>query len=197
MPNHEDNHVVVIGKVENIRRFIAEAFVHPGQPFEPASVEFTDVNEKDFPVLNFNLILPQPENIERGGCGGGAVAGVHMDTGEVCWYTWNNDHWGTKWGAYNHEHFNERYLMDSGNGVYGRVDLRFQTAWSQPTPVLEAIQDRWDLVVHAVTQDEGGFPDTVFGSPYDEEVIRKITNFDFEVWDQQVAPPAEVSTDGN
>lgn len=186
MPNHEDNHVVVIGKVEDIDRFVAEAFVHPGQPFvqEPG-----EVNDKDFPVLNFELIVPSPEGKEVGGCSG------EHEPGEICWYTWNLEHWGTKWGAYSHEHYQLRYL-DGGEGVYGRVDLLFQTAWSQPTPIFAAIEQRWDVTVHAVTQDEGGFPDTIYGDPYDEAFIRKVTSFEFDSYDVEVTKPAEVSTDG-
>ena len=190
MPNHETNNVVIIGKPENIQRFVAEAFIHPGQPF-PRDPEGL-VNDKDFPLIDFELIVPPPPNIETGGCNGQHEEGV------VCWYTWNLENWGTKWGAYSQDHFAVRYF-DSGNeveGVYGRVDLRFDTAWSQPTPIFEAIQTRWDLVVHAVTQDEGGFPDTEFGNPYDEEVIRKVTTFEFDSYDREVEAPEAVSTNG-
>lgn len=48
--------------------------------------------------------------------------------GAVTWYEWRTDpkHWNTKWNAYDCEY--------AGNGV-----LRFQTAWSAPHPVMEAL----------------------------------------------------------
>jgi hypothetical protein len=181
VPNHELNNVVVIGKPENIRLFTEMAFVHPGEAF-PRSPEET--NDKDFPLLDFDLVVPEPANIEKGGC-----SGTHPE-GVVCWYEWHLNNWGTKWGAYHHDHYELRYFNDEGNGVYARLDLTFETAWSQPTPILEAIEKRWNLVVHAVTQDEGGFPDVEYGNPYGEEVIRKVTTFEFDSYDRAVEAPS-------
>jgi hypothetical protein len=185
VPNHESNNTVVIGTPENIRRFVAEAFVQPGEPFLD---DRGTTNGEDYPVLVFDLIVPPPANIEKGSC-----SGKHED-GEVCWYTWHLENWGTKWGAYSQSHYELRYF-DSGNeaeGIYGRLDLRFETAWSQPTPIFEAIEQRWDVVVHCVTQDEGGFPDVEYGNPYNEEVISKVVTFEFDSWDTEVDEPAEV-----
>jgi hypothetical protein len=185
LPNHETNNVTIIGTPANIRRFVAEAFIQPGQAW-PDSPE--DVNDKEIPLLVFNLIVPPPENIEKGGC-----SGQHED-GVVCWYTWNLENWGTKWGAYSHSHyelsFRKRYGSDE---VHGRVDLRFETAWSQPTPVFEAIERRWDVTVHAVTQDEGGFPDVTYGEPYDEEFMHKVSTIEFADYDTVVDEPVEVT----
>jgi len=186
MPNHESNNVVIIGKPENIHLFIEMAFVHPGETF-PRDPEST--NDKDFPVLDFQHVIPEPANIEKGGCNN-----QHAE-GEVCWYTWHLENWGTKWGAYSHSHYDLRFL-DSGNeveGIYARLDLRFETAWNAPTPIFKAIEQRWNVVVHCVTQDEGGFPDVVYGNPYNEEVIRKVTTFEFDTYDVQVDDPTEVS----
>lgn len=179
MPNHETNNVVIIGPVENIERFAQEAFVQPGAAY-PGEDEA--VNLRDIPILSFDLIVPQPANIEKGGC-----SGTH-DPGEVCWYTWNLEHWGTKWGAYSHSHYQHRTLVARRTmEPYGRVDLRFETAWSQPTPIFEAIQDRWGVTVLAVTQDEGGYPDTSFGDG--AEIVKYLNRevvFEFESWDQEV-----------
>lgn len=187
LPNHEDNYVVVIGEPAKIKAFLAEAFVQPGQPFPGDGDE--PINTAGIPLLNFHLIVPQPENIEKGGC-----SGQHAE-GEVCWYTWNLENWGTKWGAYNHDHFQVRWLKGYGPEatIHGRVDLTFQTAWSQPTPILAAIEERWGVQVHALTQDEGGFPDVEYGDPYGEEVIRKVVSFEFDAYEQEVPEPAEAS----
>lgn len=45
---------------------------------------------------------------------------------EDCWYNWNINHWGTKWNGYSVE----------------RPDpetLKFESAWSHPYPVIEAL----------------------------------------------------------
>lgn len=179
MPNNETNNVVVIGDPDKIRQFVDQAFIHPGQPF-PNSDES---NDKDFPVIYFPLIVPQPEGIERGGCTGEHEPGV------ICWYRWNTDNWGTKWGAYSHSFFRLRFLKGDEDGaqIYGRIDLRFETAWSQPTPILHAIEDRWGVRVHAVTQDEGGYPDVLFGEPL--ELLQRVVTFEFDSWDSEVTEP--------
>jgi hypothetical protein len=182
VPNHITNSVVVIGTPEDIRLFREMAFVEPGESF-PNSDE---INDQDIPVLSFELITPPPANIEKGGCNG-----EHAED-EVCWYVWNRENWGTKWGAYHSDHFNQRWLKGYGPEatVTGRIDFRFDTAWAQPTPILERIEQRWNVKVHAVSQDEGGFPDTIYGDPYNEEVIRKVVTFEFDSYEVEVPEPA-------
>lgn len=171
MPNHETNYVTIIGTPKNIERFIAEAFV--------------DYNEEEHgynilvpKLLIFDLVVPSPPNKEVGGCSGEHEEGV------ICWYTWNLEHWGTKWGAYSHTVFSHRTLKDkygeNKGEVYGRVDLVFDTAWSAPTPIFEAIENRWDLTVHALTHDEGGFPDVEYGDP--GEYMHQIRTVEFDSW---------------
>ena len=144
MPNHETNTVVVVGPPDNVRQFRDEAF--------------TVVN--GVLGLDFNKVTPQPENIERGGC-----SGTHAE-GEVCWFTWRIENWGTKWAAYSHtEPVYALFEAMAGDQYLARLDFTFQTAWDAPTPVFEAIESRWGVKVHAVTQDEGGFPDTEHGEP--------------------------------
>jgi hypothetical protein len=182
MPNHETNNVVIIGTPEKVRLFIEMAFIEPGETYPNAPEE---TNDRDIPVLNFNLIVPQPPNIEQGGC-----SGQHED-GVVCWYHWNLENWGTKWGAYEHSHYEFSLRKPYGSEeIYARLDLRFETAWSAPTPIFEAIERRWDVKVHAVTQDEGGFPDTEYGDPYGEDLIRKVITHEFQDYDTVVPEPA-------
>lgn len=84
--------------------------------------------EKRF--VDFGTVVPMPDNMETGGCPGGAVGGIHAD-GTVCWYQWNSANWGTKWSAYD----------QSGSTDDGRV--QFDTAWSHPFPVLEALSKKF------------------------------------------------------
>lgn len=74
--------------------------------------------------VDFGLLIPPPPNIEKGGCSGDHPPGV------VCWYEWNISHWGTKWNGYETERPNE-------------TTLRFDTAWSHPLPVMEALAEKF------------------------------------------------------
>jgi hypothetical protein len=58
------------------------------------------------------------------------------------WYSWSNANWGTKWNAYD--------TNESGDdGVY------FDTAWSNPYPVMEALSRKYpDVVFHVRFADE-------------------------------------------
>jgi hypothetical protein len=58
------------------------------------------------------------------------------------WYSWSTSNWGTKWNAYD---TNE----NEDDGIY------FQTAWSNPYPVMEALSRKYpDVVFHVRFADE-------------------------------------------
>lgn len=69
--------------------------------------------------VDFSYLVPPPANLETGGCNGQHAEGV------ICWYTWNTQNWGTKWNAYCSEVAEDR--------------VQFDTAWSHPYPVIEAL----------------------------------------------------------
>lgn len=110
--------------------------------------------------------------------------------GAVDWYAWSTANWGTKWGAYSHTHYRLQWLRpDTEAATYGRVELHFQTAWSQPRPIFEAIEKRWGVTVLAVTQDEGGFPDEFYpdeDAVKNAEVLSRTVIYEFECWDSEV-----------
>jgi hypothetical protein len=85
-----------------------------------------DVMDMEKKFVDFNCIKPAPDNMEEGGCPGGAdpVTFKHTD-GTVCWYAWNSKGWGTKWNAYDQE--------------IAEDHVQFDTAWSHPAPVIEAL----------------------------------------------------------
>jgi len=116
--------------------------------------------------------------------------------GSLDWYSWALSHWGTKWGAYSHSVYELGFFKDYEDNVYGRVDLRFETAWSQPTPIFAIIEFAFGVKVYAVTQDEGGFPDVYFPDEEtvkDAEVLRREVTYTFDNWDNAIEEPvAEV-----
>jgi hypothetical protein len=74
--------------------------------------------------IDFNNIIPEPENIERGGCDG------RHEEGEICWYDWRCLEWGTKWNA----------ITDTPVELNSNpVTLRFDTAWAHPFPIIETL----------------------------------------------------------
>jgi len=111
--------------------------------------------------------------------------------GAVNWYDWSVTHWGTKWGAYSHTVYELGFFKDYEDKVYGRVDLRFETAWSQPAPILQAIEFAFQVKVYAVTQDEGGFPDVYYPDQetvQEAEVLSRQVTYTFENWDSSINP---------
>ncbi len=91
-------------------------------------------------ITDFNMVIPQPVNIETGNC-----SGKH-DEGVICWRDWSIDNWGTKWNGYNTE---------IGYNEDGTAKLRFQTAWSHPYPVIEKLSKNFpDVLIQVSYADE-------------------------------------------
>lgn len=67
--------------------------------------------------------------------------------GHMSWYSWSIAHWGTKWGAYQYRE------EERSPGVF---ECTFDTAWSPPVPIYEAIALRFPTI-HMVVHwfDEG------------------------------------------
>ena len=144
MPNHETNHVVVVGTEEKVKAL------------REAVIKATEGGDEEF---DFEAIVPSPPNKETGGCSGDHAPGV------VCWYQWNIENWGTKWGAYEFDHEGMTLKVADIEAGLHLLYLTFQTAWSAPTPVFAAMEEKFGVEVHAWTEDEGGFPPQIYGEP--------------------------------
>lgn len=149
MPNHETNHVVILGTEEQVKRVLEEVI----KTIPESDRRYDDDPHHDF---DFEAIVPSPPNKETGGCSGQHEPGV------VCWYSWNVDNWGTKWDAYSFD--DEAMTMRPYSEGY-QLYVIFQTAWSAPTPVFEALETKFEVQVHAWTEDEGGFDPAEYGEP--------------------------------
>lgn len=109
--------------------------------------------------VDFNQIIPQPDNIETDGCKydswGLRPPYIHPETGETCWYAWNTANWGTKWPAYRQE-----WITDlDADGVLLDADepitIQFQTAWATPMPVFEKwAENNRGVPIHILFADE-------------------------------------------
>jgi len=102
-------------------------------------------NEKG--ELDFNKIIPQPENIFNGSLGEKEKQ-MCIEEGRPNWYDWNLENWNTKWGAYSFE-LNE----DDEN----TLSFDFQTAWNVPTPIMNKIFElAKGCEIKYLAVDEGG-----------------------------------------
>lgn len=89
-----------------------------------------DPESKEYQVDNAKTKLQMLDNIQT--------------TGYGSWYGWSVNNWGTKWNAY------DTYRNDE-------TSLYFETAWSPPEPVIQALSRKHpDHVFTLKYADEGG-----------------------------------------
>jgi hypothetical protein len=120
-----------VGEAMSTEARIAKYHEKTDRPYLPK----TETEIRATQVVDFALIIPEPENIERGGCSGEHEPGV------ICWYTWNVSAWGTKWNAY--------------DAKVGETTVQFDTAWSHPVPVVAALALRFpDVTLRVRYADE-------------------------------------------
>ena len=118
MPNHITNRLKLFGDESDIRRLM----------------EAVKNDEYGIGTLDFDKIIPMPDNIYRGPLGK-----AEMELyGENNWYDWSIANRGTKWGAYGYEKGVD--YSENGNS------LRFLTAWSAPHPVIEKLAQMYPTV---------------------------------------------------
>ena len=104
MPNHIQNRVTFDCSEEKLNEILTA---------------ICSINEETGQkCVDFNKIIPMPDNIYRGNLG----PRERELYGKNNWYDWSVQNWGTKWNAYS--------FSRDGNTI------GFQTAWSAPHPIL-------------------------------------------------------------
>jgi hypothetical protein len=130
MPNWVYNSVSISGDQEHLDAFVAKATAPHPETFDEATgkVVYTDKPEFSF----WNFIAPPKEAIESGEYFGihGYSEGEKKGDTTNNWYNWNNENWNTKWDACD---------IDLGSTVGGSLRISYNTAWSIPEPVIEAM----------------------------------------------------------
>lgn len=112
-------------ETESIReRELTEWFTADRRDRAVKNREATAVTMLSEKTTDFNMVIPQPVNIETGNCPGQHEPGI------ICWRNWSINNWGTKWNAY------DTKFEDHEDGT---ATLQFDTAWSHPFPVIEAL----------------------------------------------------------
>lgn len=163
MPNHVTNIIIASPEVVHaitrehtdaekaeMRRDAAETAARyearTGNSWPHSDRDEKRANER---FIDFGLLIPEPELIFRGPCNSVHPHVVDGVTYAHCWNGWNRDNWGTKWNGYDTK-------IEPVEGDLCR--LRFDTAWSHPSPVLEALAARFpdeEVTVEWADEDFG------------------------------------------
>lgn len=129
MPNHVTNVIKLNGDRKQIRELL----------------EQIQSDELGLGTIDFEKIIPMPENIYRGNLG-------QEETklyGKNNWYDWRIANWGTKWSAYGYEKD-----CDYSNAE----ELRFLTAWAAPHPVIQRLSEMFPeiKIIHEWADEDIG-----------------------------------------
>ena len=140
MPNWCSNEVQFDGSEEDIAKFKEECFSdHKGEA-----------------VLDFSKVLPEPD-YDKPKKDGTHNNGVQTEPSSVMpdWWTWRNDNWGTKWNLVpNHDGDLTAYMTVEDGEDY--ISLEFDTAWSPPSGIYEAIVEKYpDLEINWFYREDG------------------------------------------
>ena len=85
-------------------------------------------------VIDFEKIIPMPgATIESKDV---PMTGEEMGRNPFNWYDWSIANWGTKWNAYDIRVQDE---WDGGDNC--EMEIHFDTAWSAPFPIINALRD--------------------------------------------------------
>lgn len=116
------------------------------------SAEFThgpSGNEYPVPIRVENWM--EDENGKKRMINGAEQAAIKA-TGFNDWYDWAIENWGTKWNA---SEATAESIMD------GEAEIRFDTAWAPPAPILEALRKQYPELTFELNyknEDDAEFP---------------------------------------
>lgn len=109
------------------------------EQFEDVINRFCKLTEDGCWCLDFQKIIPMPDNVFRGNL---SMEDEKKYPGDLNWYGWSNRHWGTKW-----------------NACYGDISriehsISFSTAWAYPAPVVEELAKQTLMRISAESLNE-------------------------------------------
>lgn len=117
-------------------------------------------DEQNLGIIDFNKIIPMPDNIFKGNLGPAEKESYGKDN----WYDWSVANWNTKWNAYGLKSFPE---YDGGDII------QFYTAWTAPHPIIQKLSEMFpDIVITHNWVDE----DFGMNCGYREYLGSEITN---------------------
>jgi hypothetical protein len=148
MPNWVYSSITVTGDNEELAKFMQHISTKP---------EFLNEEEWNSRALSFHSFISlDPEHRDEYNGTHGTKDGKQVGNTEHNWYEWNNNNWFTKWDACSPDvHHDDISRAQS-------VNITFETAWSPPTPVYEAMGTQWpELTFHIHWEEEQGFGEEI------------------------------------
>lgn len=134
MPNWCTNTFRVTGSKKQVESFKAEHF-RQGE----------DTDELQF---DFNTVIPMPDSVFKGNIG----KAEEEKYGDNNWYNWSINNWGTKWNSC---HNTGPKMRETKKGDTA-LTFMFDTAWSPPEPIFQALAKRYpDLFIEIHYIEEG------------------------------------------
>lgn len=112
MPNNITNKVRIDASEERIKEIL----------------EAIKYDDKGIGTLDFEKIIPMPDNIFRGDLGPDERAKY----GKNNWYDFSISSWGSKWNSYGYDDVNK---YEGGN------EISFETAWSSVKPIIGKLSE--------------------------------------------------------
>ena len=183
MPNHTTNYVAIVGGKQAMADLKQRVIKHEdnGVLFDfngiipmpeelrttisPTTIVATQ-DEADRRNAGNTLVLDKmhPEMVryiseaeaERRGKAYGTTRLSIGDPRILNWYDWATKYWGTKWNGYDAD------VLHEGDSI---LAVRFDTAWSAPTPIFDALKAQ-GFEVNAYSEYEGGETPDEYGEPY-------------------------------
>lgn len=176
MPNHVRNSVIITGKdQEKIAELVGLKLEEPTFNFNaiipiPTEIENTKANptitqtQEEADKIN-NEFTPNEWNsmpIQ-------AISQAEKDRrlkeyDAIDWYSAHIQYWGTKWGT-----FDVRNTVICDEYVY----VQFDTAWSYSEEIFNAIEEQYEVEVHAYIDGEIDSP-RYYGDPYEHLNIETV-----------------------
>ena len=99
-----------------------------------------DNGEKGPNLMDFDRVIPQPEDVRK------TLKDLAVTP---LWYTWRNEHWGTKWNS---------YWQTPDIDEPGRYAIYFVTAWGPPDPVFMTLAEKFpECAIHVWWWVEGNY----------------------------------------
>ena len=153
MPNWCMNEVSIHGEEQEVAKFVDECFTKVdtgGHCYQQ--------------VLDFDKVLPEPDynkpqNVDKDLTTASVTTALLSQGGigndwQPDWYTWRLANWGTKWNLVPAKGGNvDGYTIDI---MKDTVLLSFDTAWSPPDGIYDAIGDKYpDLDVSWFYREDG------------------------------------------
>lgn len=190
MPNFATNYVTIVGEPEQIDALVAGAITAGDAEYHAATLDFEaivpmppELRDTVCPVRVVDTQAEADELNERLRVQAERNPGIHqgktiaaITTAEagrreaaygrtglsqpvLTWYEWAIKYWGTKWPV--------TRAATYSRAQPGRLNLVFTTAWSLPEPIFAALENQYQVKVHARAMIEGGYPDETYGDPGD------------------------------